>query len=256
MENYPGFPGGVRGEDLIERMSKQLDSLGVRVTRACVENISLSARAFLVKSDGGMFSARTLIVATGTLPRSDTLGSRSLLGTKIFNELTEMPLDRIAGKRVIVVGGGDAAFDYALNLLGRGADVIVVSRSKPKCLSLLLARAEAAGAEIVVGANPKSVAGASSGVRLLCQRSDGSVGFTADFVLMACGRVPNLGLLSPALRKKIGKLSIIPRTNVPGLFVAGDVVRGAHRQTGIAVGDGIRAAMLAEEYLRKGAGES
>ena len=250
VENYPGFPGGIRGMDLVERFSKQLDALDIKVTRAEVELVSKSGDGFRIKSDIGDFSVRAVIVASGTRPKESLLrGSDGLLGSKVFNELVEMPLTKIAGKRVVIIGGGDAAFDYALNLQSRGSDVTIVSRSEPKCLSLLRARAEAGGIEVATRIVPEQVKVVPGGISLQCSRGRDRVGFSVDYILLACGREPNDEMLSPTLRRQVGKATEIPVTNVPGLYLAGDLVRGRHRQTGIAVGDGIRAAMLVEEYL-------
>ena len=252
VENYPGFAGGIRGLDLVERFSKQLDLLGIKVTRAEVGTVSKSRTSFRIESDAGAFSTRSLIAATGTRPKRVRLrGSKGLLGSKIFSELVEMPLAHVSGKRIIVVGGGDAAFDYSLNLIGRGCDVTIISRSEPKCLSLLRARAEASGVNLVVGAVPKMVKDKIPGALLQCRIGKDRVEYAADYILMACGREPNIEVLNPELREMVKNAPGIPETNVPGLFLAGDVVRGTHRQVAIAVGDGVGAAMLVEEYLRK-----
>jgi len=257
VENYPGFPGGIKGLDLVGRFSKQMDMLGIRTTKADVGQVRSVRGAFRIGSDAGDFLARAVVVATGTRPKGIALGgSERLVGTKVFDELARMPLTGLPGKRAIVVGGGDAAFDYGLNLQGRGCDVTIVSRSEPKCLSLLRARAEASGVDVLVGLVPELVRDAHEGVMLVCSRGPERFELSADFVLSACGREPNIDVLSPALRKRIGRPADIPKTKVPGLFLAGDVVRGKHRQTAIAVGDGTRAAMLVDEYLRRrGAGE-
>ena len=250
VENYLGFPGGIKGEDLVDRFSRQLDMFDIRVTKANIELIRNVRGSFHIKSDIGDFSARAVIVASGTRPKKELLrGSDSFLGSRIFDELVEMPLTKIAGKRIAVIGGGDAAFDYGLNLQSRGGDVTILSRSGPKCLSLLRARAETSGIDVVVGVAPELVKANPRGLLLQCRRGKNRVEFLTDFILTACGREPNDEILSPELRKRIGKASKIPETNVPGLYLAGDLVRGKHRQTGIAVGDGIRAAMLVEEYL-------
>ena len=250
VENYPGFPGGIKGVDLVERFSKQLDALDIRVTKAEVRLVSKSGDLFRIKSDTGGFSARAVIVASGTRPRKSLLrGSDGLLGSKVFNELVDMPLEKVAGKHVVVIGGGDAAFDYALNLQGRGCDVTIISRSEPKCLSLLRARAEAGGIEVAMRVAPEQVKVVPRGISLQCGSGRDRLEFSADYILLACGREPNNEILSPTLRRQVGKATEIPETNIPGLYLAGDLVRGRHRQTGIAVGDGIRAAMLAEEYL-------
>jgi thioredoxin reductase len=167
----------------------------------------------------------------------------------VFSELHELP-SSLRGKRLIIVGGGDAAFDYALGLKERGAQILVVSRSEPCCLSLLRERTEALGIEVVIGASPRAVRRAKDGLVLTCDAGASEVELAGNMLLMACGRVPNIEVLSPSLRREASaSRKGLPETRIRGLFLAGDVVRDKYRQTGIAVGDGIRAAMLAEEYL-------
>jgi len=256
VENYPGFVGGIGGLELAERFSKQLDMLDIRVTKADVEIVNRSRSAFRIDSDVGEFSARSLIAATGTRPKKVRLpGGKELLGSKVFDELVDMPLADITNKRTVVIGGGDAAFDYSLNLVGRGSDVTIISRSEPSCLSLLRARAESSDVDLVVGAIPEIVKDESIGASLQCRIGKDHIDYFADYILIACGREPNIEVLSPELRKMVKNAPGIPETKVPGLFLAGDVARGMHRQTAIAVGDGVRAAMLADEYLRERGGK-
>ena len=77
---------------------------------------------------------------------------------------------------------------------------------------------------------------------------------SADFILVACGRDQNISFLTPNLTKYFDNQKDFPQTSLPGLYVAGDVVRGTYRQTGVAVGDGIHAAMMVQKYLEEKAG--
>ena len=252
VENYPGFPGGIKGPDLVHQFKKQLDMLGIRITRTKVESVEALRGSFRIVATSGTFSANSLIIATGTRAKSLSLpGSAKLAGERIFTEIVDMPLSQIPGKRVVIIGGGDAAFDYGLNLAERGADVRIVSRSEPDCISLLRARADASGIDIIVGSTANRIRKVQDEVSVRCRSDKGGVELLADYVLIACGREPNIDILSESLRRRIGSRERIPDTRVPGLFMAGDVVRGIHRQTAIAVGDGVRAGMMADEFLRK-----
>ncbi|MGQ9586972.1 MAG: NAD(P)/FAD-dependent oxidoreductase [Thermoplasmata archaeon] len=251
VENYPGFPGGVRGVELAERFVDQLRSSGVRVTRANVELVSAVRDGFRVKTDMGDFSCRTVIIATGTRPKEIGLrGCGRLNGKKVFYDIAEIPPELRKDKSIIVVGGGDAAFDYALNLRGKGNRVTVISRSEPHCLPLLRSRAKSSGIDVVTGCVPELVQEKPKGVLLRCRSENGRADFRGDLVLSACGRVPDLSILSPALRRQTRTGKGIPETRAPGMYIVGDAARGRHRQTGIAVGDGIRAAMLVDEFLK------
>lgn len=250
VENYPGFPQGIPGKDLASRFRDQLAGVGAQVTRADVRSVRRIQSGFEIGIGARRTEATAVILATGTRPAETSLrGARTLRGKRLFGEIHELPRP-LEGRRVLIIGGGDAAFDYALSLRGEGARTIIVSRSEPSCLALLRERTEAMGAETVIGAQPEAVHRVRGGVAVDCAVGASKIVLAADLVLMACGRVPNIEVLSPNLRHKIredGKAP--PETGVPGLYLAGDVVRDRQRQTGIAVGDGIRAAMLARAYL-------
>jgi thioredoxin reductase (NADPH) len=250
VENYPGFPEGITGRDLVTRFRDQLRMVGAKVTSTEVRSVKRARWGFKVKSSEGERVSRAVILATGTRPAKVTLrGAEELVGRSVFNELHELP-SRLKGKRLIIIGGGDAAFDYALGLRERGARIVVVSRSEPCCLSLLRDRTEALGIEVVIGATPREIRSERRGLKVICDAGASEIELDGDMLLMACGRVPNIEILSPNLRREIGTCGKeLPETGVPGLYLAGDVVRDRHRQTGIAVGDGMRAAMLVEEYL-------
>lgn len=252
VENYPGFPEGIPGLDLAARFRDQLIAVGAQVTRAEVRSVKRVRSRFGIESGARRISSRAVIVATGTRPAEASLrGAEALRGKQVFDELHQLP-SSLKRKRVMIIGGGDAAFDYALSLKQSGARAIIVSRSEPNCLTLLRERTEALGTEIVIGARPSAVRRAAGGVILDCDAGASKIELVGDMILMACGRVPNIDILNPSLRRRMcdgGKT--LPETGVEGLYLAGDVVRERHRQTGIAVGDGIRAAMLAQEYLDK-----
>lgn len=250
VENYPGFPEGIPGRDLAARFKDQLRVVGATVTGTEVRSIKRVRWGFQIKSGLGDRISRAVIVATGTRPAKVAIkGATELAGKRVFGELHELP-SSLSGKRLIVVGGGDAAFDYALGLRERGARIVVASRSEPCCLSLLRDRTEALGIEVVIGASPRAVRRAKDGLVLTCDAGASEIELAGDMLLMACGRIPNIEVLSPSLRRGIGaSRKGLPETRVRGLYLAGDVVRDKQRQTGIAVGDGIRAAMLVEEYL-------
>ena len=98
---------------------------------------------------------------------------------------------------------------------------------------------------------PEEIVEHREDILLRCRQNDHVEELPADFILVACGRDPNTSFLSPTLKKCFDNTSDFPKTSIPGLYFAGDVVRGTYRQVGVAVGDGIHAAMMAEHYLRK-----
>jgi thioredoxin reductase (NADPH) len=251
VENYPGFPGGIKGPDLADLFVNQMSSVGVRTAHERVDRVEKKGGAFNIETDSANYIAKAAIIASGTRPKEIHLsGEKSITESRVFYEIADTPLANACGKKIVVIGGGDAAFDYALNLQTRGNSVVVISRKEPHCLPLLKARAETSGINTIAGIKADSVAKSPKEMVLKCKRGKDQLEFSVDYVLAACGRLPNTEFLTGSLRKSVLRSTSIPETRVHGLFVAGDVVRGRHRQTGIAVGDGIRSAMLAEDYLK------
>ncbi|MDH7508595.1 MAG: NAD(P)/FAD-dependent oxidoreductase [Methanomassiliicoccales archaeon] len=252
IENYPGFPGGIDGPSLRNRFVEQMQSLGVSVTRAHVKRISRVHKIFRVETDNGDYDSLVIIVATGTRPKRIRMkGAKALEGKKVFYDLEGVLANNIVDGRIIVVGGGDIAFDYAINLRERGWKVKIVSRSTPRCLPLLWKRAEEKGIDVLVGYSPVEVLDKDDSLVLLCNSHGESKEVEGDRLLIACGRVPNLEVLDSRLRRNLWRRGL-PETGVPGLYLVGDVARKRYRQAGIAVGDGILAAMMADSYLKKG----
>ena len=253
VENYPGFPKGIGGRELAALFARQLKEHAVAVRKAKVSAVGASRSGFKIKTDSGDFIARVVIVCTGTRPKDIGLkGSSSLIGKRIFHEIADMPPLGKKRARVLIIGGGDAAFDYSINLSDRGQKVTIISRSESTCLTLLRERAKESGVDLLERSVPLRVREVDGGLALIVKGKGRRGELVADYILIACGRGPELSVLDDDFKRQIGELKDPPRTRIPGLFVGGDAVRGTHRQTGIAVGDGVLAAMLAMEFLRGG----
>lgn len=250
VENYPGFPSGIGGSDLVALFAKQLKEHKVALSRVEVKAVDLSRGRFRIETDSGNYLSRTVIIGTGTRPMDIALkGSSRLVGRLVFHEFVELPLAELGRKRILIIGGGDAAFDYAINLRRRGHDAAIVSRSTPSCLPLLRNRAEECDVKILSHAAPQQMREENDELVLTIRDRRGRREIKGDYLLIACGRRADMSILSNVLLKRVGSPHDVPKTAVPGLFLVGDVVRGRHRQTGIAVGDGILAAMLIEESM-------
>jgi len=252
VENYPGFPGGITGRELAARFIDQLNILGISVTQANVREVGSVDKTFNIETDIGSYASRAVIIATGTLPRKVKIrGASALEGNRVLYGIESMRSSDGGNGRIIVVGGGDVAFDYALNLSDRGHNVTIVARSTVKCLSLLRERAEEKGIAVLIDHLPEQVFEERGSAVLVCNCRGEVKRIRGDRILIACGRVPNLELLSSGLLKSIRNGKALPDTGTSGLFLVGDVARKRYRQTGIAVGDGIIAAMHAERYLAR-----
>lgn len=253
IENFPilePVPGGVFGTLL----SDQLRSFHIPIRRSEVMRVRCEGDKFLVETQDSAFTSRALIVASGTKPRKARIPGISALGEgRVFYESYRVPDDG-GPARIIVLGGGDAAFDYALCLARKGHRVAIVMRSgNPACLPLLAERARAINCiEIVSGVRGLELVQGKRQFALRGKSREGAISLRGDYLLPAFGRDPVLEFLPHKLRCPRAES---PRNDrCPGLFFAGDVRHGLFRQAAIAAGDGILAAMMVKHFL-DGAGE-
>jgi len=250
VENYPGFPQGIAGAKLVNLFVEQLNNHELSITKAVVHHVHHEKKVFLIETDQGRFHSRVIIVSTGTSPMKIRLkGSASLEGTYLFYNPFSIP--RQEKKKILVIGAGDIAFDYTLTLLDMGHEVTIISRSEPSCLPLLHERVLSRGAILHTWCVPQEIIKNQTDLLVKCHQNGEEKRFRTDFILIAIGRDPNTSFLSSLLKKYFDTISDIPQTPLKGLFFAGDIVRGPYRQTGVAVGDGIRAAMMVERYLNQ-----
>jgi thioredoxin reductase (NADPH) len=247
VENYPGFPAGISGVELVRLMKRHLQAQSIEVIPREVSALSHSGIGFRGVAEGEVFRSRIVILAAGTRPKSPD-------GVKIQADARPMVLYEvfpILGARdedIIIVGAGDAAFDYALNL-GRRNRVTILNRTdRVRCLGILRERAEALSSiECVTDTVVLEVAGAAEDrISIRCRSRGRGRELTAHHLVFAIGREPELGLLSGPLLESRDRLC-----EEGLLYFVGDVTRGDRRQTAIAVGDGVRAAMDVSDKLGK-----
>ncbi|MEN8240972.1 MAG: NAD(P)/FAD-dependent oxidoreductase [Chloroflexota bacterium] len=238
VENYPGFPGGISGAELVAGMIAQLKGHQLGVTEEKVYSVDFQANQFVIESQKGDYISQALIIASGTKPNQFP---ENFIPKKVADRVRYEVADLagVAGEQILIVGAGDAAFDYAINL-AKENDVVILNRgSEIKALPLLQER---------VSANPKIRYLENSRINCLRQDDGGLVvelevpegGFElhCGYLLGAIGRSAALPSLSDALHKEMKGLQ------KEGLLqIIGDVKNGIFRQTSIAVGDGVMAAM-------------
>ncbi len=247
VENYPGFPGGISGPALVDLFVHQAQDLHIEVTYEEVLEVGFDQDLFQVTTRRNTYSSRVLIIATGTQPlHFKGMEIPPELTDKVFYEVYD--LLHLEDQCIAVVGSGDAAFDYALNL-SRKNQVVILNRShQAKCLPLLRERAAHIASisyhdNITLCQLRPDPAG---GMWLDCQSEAGEIQYHADFLLGAIGREACLECLSPAVRQDEQRLS---QQGV--LYMIGDVKNGIYRQTSIAVGDGVMAAMKIYHKLQE-----
>ncbi len=244
VDNYPGFPRGITGPRLVELFGTHLDKAGVKVEFEGVINLDYEEH-FLLETTRRELRSRIVVVASGTEPRKvkTPLLPDDASGL-VFDEV--YPIAGSSGKRVAIIGAGDAAFDYALNLARRN-DVIVLNRgTKRRCLPLLWESARAVKRiEYHENTAASAIQRSGDGVVLICKKNQTDWELQVDYVILATGRTVNRDFLSSRLRTNAAELE---KRGL--LYFIGDVRNGIYRQSSIAIGDGVSAAMHIYEKLR------
>jgi thioredoxin reductase (NADPH) len=250
VENYPGFWEGIGGPDLVSLFERHISRLEIETQIRQVMALKVESNGFTLKTDNEEISSYSVIIASGTKPKDiGIVGQSPLFGRKLFYEIKDIPPPQ-REDTYMIVGAGDAAFDYALNLSDKVKRVDILMRGiRPKCLSLLEERARLRE-NIFIHPNtqPNSIEETEGKIRMDCIKEGKEQPILSHYGLIACGRDPNLDFLSSEMRKRL-TIEGECETNSPGLFIGGDVRHGHNRQTGIAIGDGILCAMKVQDYL-------
>jgi len=260
VENYPGFPEGVDGYELMVRMQKQAERFGARVKFGAVESADLSKPPFALKIDGEVVEAETIIIASGASHRHLGLESEHKLENKgvTYCATCDGALPIFRNQPLVVVGGGDSACEEALFLTRFGSSVCLVHRRDTLRASKIMAQRALAHPKIkplwdsvvteVLGVAQDKV----TGVRLKNLKTNAESTIDCAGIFVAIGHVPNTQLFKSAIEMDQSGY-IIPKrgtaTNVPGVFVAGDCADRVYRQAVTAAGLGCAAAIDAERYL-------
>ena len=259
VENFPGFPEGIMGPELIENMRRQAQKFGAEFRSGTVTEVDLTRRPFKITAGRDVHETKTLIVAAGASAR--------LLGLQGEKELIGRGLSTCAtcdgyffrGKPIAVVGGGDSAMEEA-NFLSRYASKVYLihRREEFRASKIMIDR---------VKANPKvefvvpyvveeilSPEGLVNGVRLRNTRASEKREITLDGIFVAIGHDPNSTAFKGKLEMDENGYLIARHgslTSVPGVFIAGDVQDHRYRQAVTAAGSGCMAAIDAEKFLEE-----
>ena len=241
VENYPGFPEGIAGPKLIALLEKQMQRMGVEVIFNEVKRLKFED-GWWVETKQATYQPDVVIIATGTKPRPYPVKVPEQTKTRVFSEV--WPLAAVKNQHVVIIGAGDAAIDYALNLAGKGNNVTILNRgTELSCLPLLWERARATPAIIYREQNTlQRIESETATGRLLLFTEDLSL--TSDYLLFAIGRTPQLDILAESVKFQERKLMECGK-----LYFVGDVHNGPFRQTAIAAGEGLRAAMQIYEKM-------
>jgi thioredoxin reductase (NADPH) len=257
VENYPGFPDGILGPEMMEKFEAQARRFGTEMIGLNAVRVDFSRRPFQVwTSDEARYLSKTVIVATGAsakwlcLPNEQRLQGRGVSGCATCDGFF------FRGKEVAVVGGGDSAMEEALFLTKYATRVHLLHRRDQFRASKIMQQRARENPKIDIRYNTavEDVLGenAVEGLRIKNMQSGETEDLPVQGLFVAIGHEPNTAIFKDILdMDPVGYLHTHQHTvtNIPGVFAAGDVVDHRYRQAVTAAGDGCRAAIDAERWL-------
>jgi thioredoxin reductase (NADPH) len=259
VENYPGFPEGILGPELMDRMRKQAQRFGAQVKFEAVTAADLDSTPMTVETDDGSYAGEALIVATGASAKSLGLPSeRELMGYGV-SACATCDGFFFKDKPIVVVGGGDSAMEEATYLTKFASKVTVIHRRDELRASKIMQERAFANEKIdflwdsvveeILGSREEGV----HGVRVRNVKTEETSEYPCQGAFVAIGHQPNTGFLQGKVEMDDkGYLEVrepTTRTSVEGLFACGDVIDPSYRQAVTAAGTGCKAALDAERWL-------
>lgn len=260
VENYPGFPEGIDGYELMVRMQKQAEKFGARVQFGTVEAVDLSKAAFTLTVDGERVESQTIIIASGASHRHIGLESEALLERKgvTYCATCDGALPMFRKQPLVVVGGGDSACEEATYLTRFASTVYLIHRRDSLRASKVMAERTLGHPNIkpiwnsvvteILDVKQDKV----TGVRVKNIKTNAESFVESAGVFIAIGHVPNTKIFKGQIDLDENGYVVPKRgteTNVPGVFVSGDCSDHVYRQAVTAAGLGCAAAIDAERYL-------
>ncbi|MCB1318674.1 MAG: thioredoxin-disulfide reductase, partial [Leptospiraceae bacterium] len=259
VENYPGFPDGIMGPEMMHRFHQQAQKFGTEFVYKTVTKVDFINRPFVIEAEDETYTADAVIIATGA--------SAKLLGLPSEKELMGYGVSACAtcdgfffkGKHVVVVGGGDSAMEEANFLTKFASKVTVIHRREELRASKIMQERAFKNEKIDFVWNKDVVEvfgtreGGVTGLRLQDTVNGEETEFACEGFFLAIGHTPNSQIFKGLLKMDdSGYLQTIPgssKTEIPGVFACGDVQDSVYRQAVTAAGSGCMAAIDAERYL-------
>jgi thioredoxin reductase (NADPH) len=258
VENFPGFPEGIQGPDLMEILKKQAARFGTQFVSGAVKSVDFSSRPFAVRSGSVEYCARAVIIATGARARRLGLGAESRLMGHGVSVCATCDGFFFSGKEIVVIGGGDSAVDESLFLTRFASKVTIIHRRNQLRASMILQERAFQNSKIhylwdtviidIFGDEAKGV----QKVRLRNVKTNVESDLPCDGVFVAIGYIPNTEPFKGRIEMD-GQGFVVTKkgtaTSVEGVFAAGDVQDPVYKQAVTAAGSGCMAALEVDRYL-------
>ncbi len=257
VDNFPGFPRGIKGPALMMEMKKQAERFGTEVAVATVTSVKRqeTGKNFVVVTEGQTYEARAVIVATGAQARYLGLPSEQKYMGKGVSACATCDGFFFRGKDIVVVGGGDTAMEEATFLTTFANKVTIVHRREEfRASRVMLDRARKnPKISFLTNKTVEEILGGSvvTGIRLKDRKTGRQEDVKTDGVFLAIGHTPSTEFLKGVVELDEKGYIVVKETatSVPGIFAAGDCVDHKYRQAVVAAGMGCMAAMDAEKWL-------
>jgi thioredoxin reductase (NADPH) len=248
VENYPGFPEGIKGLELVKLFKKQLKKSGIEVSSERVLELEYRDSGFLTKTSKTTIMSKIAVIASGTKPkRISSLPVSDDIKDRIFYEV--YPIRKLKKKKFAIIGAGDAAFDYALSLSQNNEVIILNRKEQAMCVRVLEQRC--IKSKVISYSSNVSVAqinkkGKKLLLTLIHSDNQKESQISVDYVVIAVGREPCDDFLGGQLKKNFRNL-----LKARNLYMVGDIKNRTYRQTAICAGDGIKAGMQIYKKLKR-----
>ena len=261
VENYPGFPDGIMGPEVMELFRNQAERFGTQIKDREITKVDLSQRPFKLWCEDELFEAKTIIAATGASAKWLGLPSEVTFGGFGVSACATCDGFFFRGEQVIVVGGGDTAMEEAHYLTKHASKVYLLHRRDSFRASKIMQKRVTSNPKIEILYNTvlEEITGQTdpvkkvTGVRMLNLKEEKMYEMPIDGVFIAIGHKPNSDIFKGWLEMDdVGYIKTQPystKTNIPGVFAAGDVADSVYRQAVTAAGTGCMAAIDAERFL-------
>ena len=256
VENFPGFPQGIDGPELMEQMREQAERFGADLRMEYVDSVELSTCPKRVHVGNEVYLAKTIILATGAAPRYLGIEGEERLKGHGVSACATCDGFFFKDKLIAVVGGGDSAMEEATFLTRFGSSVTIIHRRDEfRASAIMLERARANDKiEFITNAQVTEVLGEDKVEALKLTVNGEEKTIPMDAMFLAIGHQPNSGFLNGQVETDAkGYITVdepSTKTSIEGVFAAGDLVDSHYQQAVTAAGSGCRAALDAEHYLQ------